>query len=200
MCCDTPFFECVEKNPATKHDGEYVPPYAQCRNSNHTSSCPCKNPPCIDYTHDYNLKIKLPWSCLVLTGGCSAAFKPCGPGKGLDEDQKKNWKGTPCCQWGCTCNYNNTWSAQCEPPKGLYACTKDAQKDVHHRGSILYSVESDREALPQAPRARSAVLFAAGAGTALFVTAAAVVVRRRRSGDSRYDGDLADAEADVDSN
>eukprot|EP00419_Tripos_fusus_P064020 CAMPEP_0172930952 /NCGR_PEP_ID=MMETSP1075-20121228/219250_1 /TAXON_ID=2916 /ORGANISM="Ceratium fusus, Strain PA161109" /LENGTH=249 /DNA_ID=CAMNT_0013792265 /DNA_START=170 /DNA_END=919 /DNA_ORIENTATION=- len=122
MCCGAPYFECVEKNKATTKDGEFVAAYAQCRFANNSagkSSCPCKNPPCRDYAHDYQVKgPKLPWSCVVLTGGCSPAFKGCGPGKGLDEEQKKNWnQGPPCCQWGCTCNYSVAWTAQDEEQK-----------------------------------------------------------------------------------
>jgi len=199
MCCSTPFFQCVEKNAAKKHNGEFVPPYAQCRNSNHTSSCPCKNPPCFDYANDYKLKVKLPWSCVVLTGGCSPAFKECGPGHGMTADEKKNWKGTPCCQYGCTCNYTIKWAAQCQPPEGMYACTKHAQKKVQaadKHGSILF----DKEELSQAPRTRFVPWLAAGAGVILLVSGSAMVMRKRRNQGATFDDALVDSEADVDSN
>jgi len=129
-----------------------MPAYAQCRFGNATagkSSCPCQNPPCIDYAGDWQKKgPKTPWSCVVLTGGCSEAFKPCGPGHNLIGEQRKQWKGgPPCCQWGCTCNYSMDWNAQCMPPKGLYACTKDAQKvaqqkNEHHHKSAAPASEA----------------------------------------------------------
>ena len=117
MCCKTPYFECVEKNKAQQKDGQFMSAYAQCRFANASagkSSCPCKNPPCLDMEHDGNAKVKLEWQCTILTGGCSAAYQNCGPGQNLDAKQKKEWKGTPCCQWGCTCNYSIDWNAQCQ--------------------------------------------------------------------------------------
>mmetsp|Transcript_51946 Transcript_51946/g.161177 ORF Transcript_51946/g.161177 Transcript_51946/m.161177 type:complete len:240 (+) Transcript_51946:75-794(+) len=203
MCCSTPFFECVEKTPpGYKKDGEVVPAYAQCRFGNKTagkSSCPCANPPCIDYTNDYKLKVKVPWSCVVLTGGCSEAFKPCGPGKKLDADQKKNWKGTPCCQWGCTCDYNGSWFAQCKPPKGLYACTKDAQKSQmleNAAGNRLFALTDAEKAPARSARANLAPCLAAISGAVLLSAAAMFAWKRRRQGQT-YGKAATDAEAVV---
>jgi len=199
MCCSTPFFECVEKNPLTKHEGKVVPPYAQCRFANHTSSCPCKNPPCVDYSHDYNLEVKLPWSCTVLTGGCSPAFKPCGPGKNLDADAKKNYQGKPCCQWGCTCDYSQKWAAQCKPPNGSYACTKDAEKAVvaKQAGSSLFSIVDGGRASVRTTPGSPLPWLAAIACAAVFVSSVAIALRKGRSQRLLHSEDAADAEADV---
>jgi len=218
MCCGAPYFECVEKNKATTKDGEFVAAYAQCRFANNSagkSSCPCKNPPCRDYAHDYQVKgPKLPWSCVVLTGGCSPAFKGCGPGKGLDEEQKKNWnQGPPCCQWGCTCNYSVAWTAQCQPPAGLYACTKDAQKSVHKdqggKGGEEKNDDDDDtssnrffstdEEAPHLQHAGSFPWLAAGAGVALLVTGVAMVFRKRRIAKGSYHESPMFTEADTES-
>mmetsp|Transcript_59376 Transcript_59376/g.114609 ORF Transcript_59376/g.114609 Transcript_59376/m.114609 type:complete len:257 (+) Transcript_59376:73-843(+) len=217
MCCGTPYFHCVQKNKATTKDGEFVAAYAQCRFANDTageSPCPCKNPPCIDYAHDYNKEgPKIPWSCVELTGGCSPAFKPCGPGKNLDKMQKKTWNaGPPCCQWGCTCNYSLDWNAQCMPPAGLYACTKDAQNNVHNHmepqqqeedadddddsSSRLFSV--DQEA-PRLQHAGSFPWLVTGASVTLLVTAVATVLRKRRLERGSYNEGPMFTEADTES-
>eukprot|EP00413_Alexandrium_margalefii_P048214 CAMPEP_0204608750 /NCGR_PEP_ID=MMETSP0661-20131031/60505_1 /ASSEMBLY_ACC=CAM_ASM_000606 /TAXON_ID=109239 /ORGANISM="Alexandrium margalefi, Strain AMGDE01CS-322" /LENGTH=238 /DNA_ID=CAMNT_0051620319 /DNA_START=63 /DNA_END=779 /DNA_ORIENTATION=+ len=201
-CCSTPYYECVEKvPPGYKKDGKVVAAYAQCRFANKTagkSSCPCANPPCVDWTHDYKDKVKVPWSCVVLTGGCSEAFKPCGPGKKLDSDQKKRWKGTPCCQWGCTCDYNQSWAAQCKPPEGMYACTKEAQKAkaiASAGGNRLFSLTDAVEAPTRTARVSFAPWPAAVAGAFLVLAGVAVGSWRRR-GRSRAEA-VADAEAEA---
>lgn len=230
MCCSTPYFQCVEKNEATTKDGKFMPAYAQCRFANETagkSSCPCKNPPCIDYDGDWKQKgPKLPWTCVTLTGGCSPAFKPCGPGQNLNKIQKKTWNaGPPCCQWGCTCNYTMDWNAMCQPPKGLYACTKDAQKTTKHENpapkqkakkelkdddnkdhdddddddssSRLYSVSSDEA--PHLHRAGSFPWLAAGASVALVVTGVVMILRKRRIERGSYNENHIFTEADTES-
>jgi hypothetical protein len=198
MCCGTPYFKCIEKNKATTKDGKKVKAYAQCRKANGTSGCPCANPPCFDYQHDFKSKVKMPWTCIELTGGCSPAYKECGPGKDLSADAKKNWHGVPCCQWGCTCNYSMKWSAQCQPPKGMYACTKNAQKQKEQKHKNPFEV--NYEVPEEVPRARPFPWFAAGAGTVLLASAFAVALRKkRRSQGSVYDEALVDAEAEADS-
>jgi len=206
MCCGTPFFQCIEKNPGDyKHEGKKLKAYAQCRFSNETDPCPCKKPPCIDYAHEYldSVKVKkVPWTCAVLTGGCSEAFKTCGPGKKLSDEQKKNYKGKPCCQWGCTCDYNQTWNAQCQPPKGLYACTKEGQKKIMHgeAGNRLFTVIDDTEGVSaQTPQAILSPWLAAAGGAALVVMTAMVVVllRKRRSHGPVNNEEVADAEAEA---
>jgi len=228
MCCSTPYYECVRKHEATRKDGIFIAAYAQCRFANATagqSSCPCKNPPCFDYAHDYNVKgPKMPWNCIVLTGGCSEAFKPCGPGRNLDDSQKKTWNaGPPCCQWGCTCNYSMDWNAQCMPPKGLYACTKDAQKvaqkkNDRHKSASPVSEDtgaandeddwSDDDAArlyandEEAPHLRGPGSFpwlAVGGSVALLVTGVAVVIRKRRIERGSYNESPTFVEADDES-
>jgi len=184
-----------------KKEGKPIPEYAQCRNSNHTSSCPCTNPPCIDYTDDYAAKNPIKWSCEVLTGGCSAAYKPCGPGKKLNADAKKTWHGTPCCQWGCTCDYNQSWSATCQPPKGKYACTEDAEKLTRAKQEDSDDDDYDRlfsitDGVP-APH-RSLVPRVAGvAGLVGMVSAFAMVLRKWQSQGLQYDRAAIGVEADT---
>jgi len=214
MCCGTPYFECVLKNEATKKAGEFVAAYAQCRFANASagkSSCPCKDPPCRDYEHDYQVKgPKLPWKCTILTGGCSEAYKPCGPGQNLNEQQKKTWNGgPPCCQWGCTCNYSMDWNAQCQPPKGLYACTEDAQKAVHSDKVEAEEEDDDDDASNQlfsidreAPRLKRAAPFpwlAAGASVALLITGVTMIFRKRRVERGSYSVSPIFTEADAES-
>jgi len=204
MCCQTPFFACVEKNQAQTKDGQFMPAYAQCRFGNATagkSTCPCKNPPCYDYADEGKALVKLPWSCITLTGGCSKAYENCGPGQNLNAKQKKEWKGTPCCQWGCTCNYTVDWNAQCQPPAGMYACTKDAQNAPHKKkqqkqptqktkndddadddddaDERLFSISKDEA---PAPRVLHDGLWRwiAGSSVSLLVVAAVMVLRKRR--------------------
>jgi len=197
MCCGTPFFECVEKNQAQKKDGEVISAYAQCRFANASagkSSCPCKNPPCIDIKHDGNAKVKLPWSCIILTGGCSAAYGNCGPGQNLDAKQKKGWTGTPCCQWGCTCNYSIDWNAQCQPAAGMYACTKEAEKE-QEKGQKLFAVTEDVAPAPNVLYAGLLQWIAGGAGIfSLLVTVVALVLRKThiRRGEEQFFEEVGD--------
>merc|ERR1712113_790441 len=126
MCCSTPYFQCIEKNPGGKvFGGKPAFAYAQCRNSNNTDPCPCADPPCVDYKHDYQSEIKIPWTCTQLTGGCSKEFQPCAPGKKMPKQQREQWTGTPCCQWGCSCDYdsfNTSWEVLCKPPTHCATC------------------------------------------------------------------------------
>lgn len=130
-----------------------------------------------------------------MTGGCSAAYKPCGPGKGMKPKDAENWEGTPCCQFGCECDYNMTGFAQCKPPKGLWACTKEAQKKPVHHHSVLY----DKEEVSDVPSARNVPWLVAGAGSLLLVASMAMIVRKKRTQGSRYDEAVTDAEADAES-
>jgi len=96
------------------------------------------------------------------------------------------------------------------PPKGLYACTEAAQKDVHtdkdeaeeegddddDTSNQLFSI--DREA-PRLKRAASFPWLAAGAGVALLVTGVAMIFRKRRIERGSYGVSPIFTEADTES-
>jgi len=178
MCCATPFFKCIQKNVRGETGGKTLQAYAQCRNGSKQDPCPCQNPPCVDYKNDWQMKVKkVPWTCVELTGGCSAAYKQCGPGKGMDA---KDYHGKPCCQWGCTCDYSVKWAAQCKPPNGSYACTKDAEKAAGTGAANRFAVIHDGAPYVRAAQGSPLPWLASIAGAAVLASSGAMLLRKRR--------------------
>uniref|UniRef100_A0A7S1Q0K7 Uncharacterized protein n=1 Tax=Alexandrium catenella TaxID=2925 RepID=A0A7S1Q0K7_ALECA len=159
-CCNVPGTKCFRKNKK----------WAACRET-------CEPGP---HYNEFPYSDE-PWDCVELTEGCNGMHKPCGV--------RKNYLGSPCCQWGCRCN-ETTWGAACVATKasGQYTCNKHNEETYSSEAGENFDVRKIAT-LPRAPSTQG--LRTAGlVGLAVVAVAAAVGAavrvqhRRARSGQS----------------
>eukprot|EP00414_Alexandrium_minutum_P004544 CAMPEP_0113818760 /NCGR_PEP_ID=MMETSP0328-20130328/401_1 /TAXON_ID=39455 /ORGANISM="Alexandrium minutum" /LENGTH=211 /DNA_ID=CAMNT_0000786695 /DNA_START=82 /DNA_END=717 /DNA_ORIENTATION=+ /assembly_acc=CAM_ASM_000350 len=144
-CCLVPGTKCFKKNKK----------WAACR-TECTAGPHWDEPP---YKGD-------PWECIELTGGCNKMHQPCGVRKG--------YVGTPCCEWGCSCNATK-WGAACVPTKqsGEYTCNK-ANEESYSDDSVGQNFDTRKISnLPEAPGFTASLRLAGLVGLAVVSAAVA---------------------------
>merc|ERR1712013_267275 len=103
----------------------------------------------------------------------------------MGDDQP--YDGKPCCQWGCSCNFNKSWQAICEPDEERATCKEpEVEGDEAIYEALAKFAVNDGENTFATPPVRSSIGWIVGSACAFVLAVSVGVVLKKVRNTQNY--------------